>query len=145
MQTEILATIVFSGDLDPDPAAAAVALARAGFWVTMMPEKARSQLAHPRDDIMTPLAEIPIILEEYGETYDALSRKLDEAGLIRTAPRQLQFGRSIAFKGPGRLSSAAHSPPDRDNSTSSKSILLPFARRAFLQYCGANVTQAAND
>jgi hypothetical protein len=47
-----LATIAFSHDLDPDPGAAFVALRRAGFEVTMMPEKFRSLLAHPEDDFM---------------------------------------------------------------------------------------------
>ena len=45
-------SIVFSGELDPDPSAAAVALRRAGFEVTMMPEKFRSRLAHPEDDFI---------------------------------------------------------------------------------------------
>jgi len=48
-KARIMGTIAFSGDLDPDPDSAAVALRKAGFEVTMMPEKFRSRLAHPQD------------------------------------------------------------------------------------------------
>jgi len=51
-KAKILAIITFSGDLDPDPSDAVFALRRAGFEVTMMPEKFRSRLAHPNDDFM---------------------------------------------------------------------------------------------
>jgi hypothetical protein len=52
MQKRLMATVVFSGDLDPDPAAAAAALRKAGYEVVMMPEKFRKPLDHPRDDFM---------------------------------------------------------------------------------------------
>jgi hypothetical protein len=48
----VMYSIVFAGDLNPDPSGAAVALRKAGFEVTMMPEKYRSGLAHPKDDFM---------------------------------------------------------------------------------------------
>src|SRR6516162_4674158 len=51
-KARIMGTIAFSGDLDPDPDSAAVALRKAGFEVTMMPEKFRSRLAHPQDDFI---------------------------------------------------------------------------------------------
>jgi hypothetical protein len=51
-QTKMMATVAFSHDLDPDLTGAFAALCRAGFEVTMMPEKFRSLLAHPRDDFM---------------------------------------------------------------------------------------------
>jgi predicted PP-loop superfamily ATPase len=52
MQKRLMATVVFSGDLDPDPAAAAAALRKAGYEVVTMTEKLRSRLDHPRDDFM---------------------------------------------------------------------------------------------
>jgi len=51
-EARIIGTIAFSGELDADPSSAAIALRRAGFEVTMMPEKFRSRLAHPEDYIM---------------------------------------------------------------------------------------------
>ena len=50
MQKRLMATVVFSGDLDPDPAAAA--LRKAGYEVVTMPEKFRKPADHPRDDFM---------------------------------------------------------------------------------------------
>ena len=40
-RTRVMGSIVFSGDIDPDPDGAAVPLCRAGFEVTRMPEKFR--------------------------------------------------------------------------------------------------------
>ena len=51
-KVKIMGTITFSGELDPDPSNAAEALRRAGFEVTMMPERFRSRLTHPEDDFM---------------------------------------------------------------------------------------------
>ena len=51
-KARIMGTIAFSGDLDPDPDSAAVALRKAGFEVTMMPEEFKSRLAHPDDYFM---------------------------------------------------------------------------------------------
>ena len=51
-EARIMGTVAFSGELDPDPSSAAVALRRAGFEVTMMPKKFRSRLAHPEDYFM---------------------------------------------------------------------------------------------
>jgi hypothetical protein len=48
-KVKIMGTITFSGELDPDPSNAAEALRRAGFEVTMMPEKFRSRLTHPEE------------------------------------------------------------------------------------------------
>jgi hypothetical protein len=45
----IMGEIVFAGGLDPDPVAAADALRKAGYEVTMMPGKFRSSLEHPKD------------------------------------------------------------------------------------------------
>jgi hypothetical protein len=52
MSQNIVGWIAFTGDLDPDPDAAAIALRAAGFAVTRMPAKFRSRLAHPLDDFM---------------------------------------------------------------------------------------------
>jgi hypothetical protein len=51
-KVRIMGAIAFGGELNPDPNGAAVALRRAGFEVTMMPQKFRSRLAHPEDDFM---------------------------------------------------------------------------------------------
>jgi hypothetical protein len=48
-ETRLVAIIIFSGDLDPNPEAAAEALHKAGYQVIKMPEEFRPQLAHPRD------------------------------------------------------------------------------------------------
>jgi hypothetical protein len=48
----IVGHIVFSGDLSPNPDAAAVALRKAGFTVARMPERFRPRLYHPSDDFM---------------------------------------------------------------------------------------------
>jgi hypothetical protein len=48
----IMGWIAFSGDLDPDPDAAAAALRKAGFSVTRLPARFRPRLAHPRDDFL---------------------------------------------------------------------------------------------
>jgi hypothetical protein len=52
--TRIMGAICFAGgdDLAPDPSGAAVALRRAGFEVTMMPERFRAYLDHPDDYFM---------------------------------------------------------------------------------------------
>jgi hypothetical protein len=52
--TRIMGAICFAGgdDLAPDPSGAAVALRRAGFEVTMMPERFRPYLAEPDDYFM---------------------------------------------------------------------------------------------
>jgi len=52
MQKRLIATVAFSGEGNPDPVAAAVALREAGYEVLTMPEKYRSQLGHPRDDFL---------------------------------------------------------------------------------------------
>ena len=48
----IMGAIAFTGELDPDLSGAAVALRKAGFELTMMPERFRSYLAHPDDYFM---------------------------------------------------------------------------------------------
>jgi hypothetical protein len=51
-KVKIVGTIVFSGELHPDPSDAAEALRMAGFEVTMMPEQFLFRLAHPEDYFM---------------------------------------------------------------------------------------------
>jgi hypothetical protein len=48
--TQLVALIAFSGDLDPDPAAATDDLHRAGFQVEKFPEQLRHLLEVPGDD-----------------------------------------------------------------------------------------------
>jgi len=52
MQKRLITTVAFSGELNPDPAAAAAALREAGYEVLAMPEKFCSLLYHPRDDFL---------------------------------------------------------------------------------------------
>ena len=47
----LVAIIIFSGDLDPNPEAAAEALRKAGYQV-IDAGRVRPQLAHPRDDFL---------------------------------------------------------------------------------------------
>jgi hypothetical protein len=51
-QNVILGWIAFSGDLDPDPDAAAVDLRKAGFTIIRLPARFRPRLYHPRDDFL---------------------------------------------------------------------------------------------
>ena len=51
-EVRIMGAIAFSGNVDPDPIGAAAALRRAGFEVTMMPERFRAYLDHPDDYFM---------------------------------------------------------------------------------------------
>ena len=55
----IVVAITFAGGLDPDPVAAADALRKAGYEVTMMPEKFRSSLGHPTDYFMEASIDVP--------------------------------------------------------------------------------------
>jgi hypothetical protein len=48
----LVACVAFSGDLNPNASAAAVALARQGYEVALMPERYRPLLCHPLDDFM---------------------------------------------------------------------------------------------
>ena len=48
----LVACVAFSGDLKPDASAAAVALARQGYEVALMPERYRPLLCHPLDDFL---------------------------------------------------------------------------------------------
>jgi hypothetical protein len=47
-----MGSIAFAGDLDQDADGAEIALRRAGFHVTRMPDKLRPGLAHPEDEFM---------------------------------------------------------------------------------------------
>jgi hypothetical protein len=58
---------------NPDPDAAAVALCRAGFQVTRMPEKFRSSLAHPQDYFM----ETAINASDCEKIVDAIMDEID--------------------------------------------------------------------
>jgi hypothetical protein len=76
-QTIIQGWIVFSGDFNPDPDAAAVALRRAGFHVTRMTARLRSRLAHllhPLDDFM--LVSIGGTITDEEKAVDAVSDEL---------------------------------------------------------------------
>ena len=48
----LVACVAFSGDLNPNVSAAAVALARQGYEVALMPERYRPLLCHPLDDFL---------------------------------------------------------------------------------------------
>ena len=48
----LVACVAFSGDLNPNASAAAVALARQGYEVALMPERYRPLLCHPLDDFL---------------------------------------------------------------------------------------------
>ncbi len=69
----IVGAITFGGCLDPDPVAAADALRKAGYEVTMMPEKFRSSLAHPNDYFM----EASIDGADHDEIIAAISDEID--------------------------------------------------------------------
>jgi hypothetical protein len=73
---KIMATIVFTGDLDPDPDGAAAALRRAGYQVRRMPEKFRPTLAHPRDDFIEALIDIDID-SDGDKIIDAIWKEID--------------------------------------------------------------------
>ena len=80
MNERTMGSIAFAGDLDQDADGAEIALRRAGFHVTRMPDKFRSQLAHPDDEFMEAskagtddgaiMDEINAIVERYGGLCD---------------------------------------------------------------------------
>ena len=95
-------SIVFSGELDPDPSAAAVALRRAGFEVTMMPEKFRSRLAHPQDGFIEASKDgtddektVDAIMDEINAIVDRYEGLCGECGSIPSEhiPFEELFGR----------------------------------------------------
>ena len=75
MQKRLKATVVFCGETDPDPAAAAAALREAGYEVVMMPEKFRSRLVHPRDDFIEVTKRI--VGDEVNQAIDAMMDDVD--------------------------------------------------------------------
>ena len=84
--SRLVATIIFSGDLDPDPKAAADALREAGYEVTKMPKKFRPLLAHPRDDffeVTKPVVcDLKDIMNEADIMMDELNKLVDRYGAI---------------------------------------------------------------
>jgi hypothetical protein len=48
----LVACVVFSGELNPNANAAAVALARRGYEIALMPARYRPLLGHPLDDFL---------------------------------------------------------------------------------------------
>ena len=92
-ETRFVATIIFSGDLDPNPEAAAEALRKAGYQVTKMPEEFRPQLTHPRDDFLEVVKSIvcdpedimdeaSIMMDELNEIVDRYGALADDCGPI---------------------------------------------------------------
>jgi hypothetical protein len=82
MSERIMGSIAFAGDLDQDADGAEIALRRAGFHVTRMPQTFRSRLAHPDDELMEAskagaddgaiMDEINAIVEQYGGLCDEM-------------------------------------------------------------------------
>ena len=92
-ETRLVATIIFSGDLDPNPEAATDALRKAGYEVVKMPEEFRPQLAHPRDyflEVVKPIVcdpedfmdEANIMMDELKEIVDRYGALADDCGPI---------------------------------------------------------------
>jgi hypothetical protein len=88
-EARIIGSIAFGGDLDPDPSSAAVALRKAGFEVTMMPEKFRPRLAHPEDYFMEASIDgtyddkiVDAIMDEIDEIVEGYGGLCCECGLI---------------------------------------------------------------
>jgi hypothetical protein len=78
-ETRLMAIIIFSGDLDPNPEAAAEALRKAGYQVIKMPEEFRPLLAHPRDDFFEVMK--PVVCDPE-KIMDESSRMMDELNEI---------------------------------------------------------------
>ena len=91
MQKRLMATVVFSGELDPDPAAAAAALRKAGYEVVMMPEKFRSRLDHPRDDFMEVTKRI--VGDEVEQAIDAMMDDVEVPSSVAMEPCATIAGR----------------------------------------------------
>jgi hypothetical protein len=85
-KTRLTAIVIFTGDLDPDPEAAAEALRKAGYEVAKMPEKFRPLLAHPRDDffeVTKPVVcDLKDIMNEADIMMDELNKLVDRYGAI---------------------------------------------------------------
>ena len=102
-ETRFVATIIFSGDLDPDREAAAEALRKAGYQVTKMPEEFRPQLAHQRDDFLEVVKSIVCdpedIMDEASIMMDELNEIVDRYGALATIA-----GRSTSITSPSATS-----------------------------------------
>ena len=85
-ETRLGAIIIFSGDLDPKPEAAAEALRKAGYYVINMPEELRPHLAHPRDDFLEVVKSIVCdpedIMDEASNMMDELHEIVDRYGAL---------------------------------------------------------------
>jgi hypothetical protein len=57
--TKVIVLVCFSGNLPGDPDGAAVALARQGFEVALMPERYRAMLDVPGDDFLEASKRVP--------------------------------------------------------------------------------------
>jgi hypothetical protein len=75
--TRLMVQVVFSGDFEPcDPAAAAVALARRGFEVTLLPEIFRPLLSHPRDDFIEASKNVAAAGDDFEGLVDDMKREV---------------------------------------------------------------------
>ena len=79
-KTRLGAIIIFSGDLDPKPEAAAEALRKAGYYVINMPEELRPHLAHPRDDFLEVVKSIVCDPEDIMDEASNMMDELHEIG-----------------------------------------------------------------
>ena len=88
-KTRLGAIIIFSGDLDPKPEAAAEALRKAGYYVINMPEELRPHLAHPRDDFLEVVKSIVCdpedIMDEASNMMDELHEIVDHQRIVLEA------------------------------------------------------------
>jgi hypothetical protein len=88
--TKVVAQVCFPGDpsYHSDPAGAAVALARQGFEVTLMPERYRAMLDVPGDDHLEASKRV------LGVDFAVL---MDEAGKVMDEVDAIEHGRGIAL------------------------------------------------
>jgi hypothetical protein len=102
---KIMGSIVFSGDLDPNPDAAADALQCAGFAITRLPEKLRPLLDHPQDDFFEAVIELSYDEEVLDAIYSEIEATVHvHGGMCRSIgpvetdyiPFSDIFGRRIA-------------------------------------------------
>jgi hypothetical protein len=80
----IVGHVVFGGDVDPDPDAAAIDLRLAGFEVARMPDRLRPFVYHPRDDFLKAYKDVTIDVDDRMQTssvvMDDIEKIVDQYG-----------------------------------------------------------------
>jgi hypothetical protein len=100
MMIKVWALVVFSGELDPDPDAAAEELRHAGFEVHRLPKKYRALLDHELDDFVEATIDAPAGLSPPGLTVTDFDAKILSATMREVGHIVSQYGGCCEECGP---------------------------------------------